>query len=53
MDDDLICTNCNTTLDLADEFARIWDECLDAIEQNELNTQQAREGNPYRVKAAD
>ena len=28
-----------------------WDECLDAIEQNELNTAQAREGNPYRADA--
>lgn len=28
--------------------AAAWDECLDAIEQNELNTEQARSGNPYR-----
>jgi len=27
-----------------------WDDCLDAIEQNELNTEQARQGNPYRVQ---
>lgn len=25
-----------------------WDECLDAIEKHELNTEQARIGNPYR-----
>lgn len=27
---------------------RSWDECLTEIEQNELNTDQAREDNPYR-----
>lgn len=27
---------------------RTWDECLAEIEENEINTQQAREGNPYR-----
>lgn len=32
--------------------ANAWDACLDAIEQNELNTGQAREGNPYREEAA-
>ncbi len=26
-----------------------WDYCLDEIEANELNTEQAREGNPYRA----
>ncbi len=26
----------------------VWDEVLDEIEQNEINTAQAREGNPYR-----
>ncbi|WP_382307319.1 hypothetical protein [Herbiconiux sp. UC225_62] len=31
--------------------ADVWDACLDAIEQNELNTIQAREGNPYRAGA--
>lgn len=25
-----------------------WNECLDAIEKHELNTEQARSGNPYR-----
>lgn len=29
--------------------AEAWDACLDAIDQNELNTDQAREGNPYRT----
>ena len=28
--------------------ARAWDECLNAIEKHELNTEQARTGNPYR-----
>lgn len=32
---------------LREHDAKVWDEVLDAIEQNELNTQQAREGNPY------
>lgn len=27
----------------------VWDEVLDVIEENELNTGQARQGNPYRV----
>jgi hypothetical protein len=27
--------------------AEAWDECLDAIERYELNTEQARSGNPY------
>lgn len=31
--------------------AEAWDECLDAIEQHELNTEQARAGNPYRAAA--
>jgi hypothetical protein len=29
--------------------AAAWDECLDAIEANEINTEQARAGNPYRT----
>lgn len=29
--------------------ARAWDECLNAIEKHELNTEQARAGNPYRA----
>jgi len=36
---------------LADLKADVWDECLTAIEENEINTQQAREGNPYRKGA--
>lgn len=28
-----------------------WDECLSEIDANEINTQQAREGNPYREGA--
>ena len=27
--------------------ASAWDECLSAIDANELNTEQARDGNPY------
>lgn len=38
----------------SDWLARVkeatWDECLDEIEEYEINTQQAREGNPYRAK---
>ena len=36
---------------LADAREKTWDECLDAIDQNELNTDQAREGNPHRNTA--
>jgi hypothetical protein len=36
---------------LALHDAEVWDACLDAIEQNELNTEQARQGNPYRAAA--
>jgi hypothetical protein len=32
--------------------AKAWEACLDAIDQNELNTEQARNGNPYRAKPA-
>lgn len=28
--------------------AAVWEECLTEIEENELNTDQARKGNPYR-----
>ena len=28
---------------------RAWDRCLDEIEKYEINTQQAREGNPHRA----
>jgi len=30
--------------------AEAWDFCLDEIEQNDLNTAQARIGNPYRTE---
>jgi len=30
-------------------LAHVWDECLNAIEVNNLNTEQARDGNPYRA----
>jgi hypothetical protein len=33
---------------LAGVQADAWDACLDDIEKYEINTQQAREGNPYR-----
>lgn len=33
---------------LAELKALVWDHCLNEIEQYELNTQQARDGNPYR-----
>lgn len=29
--------------------ADAWDECLDEIDKYELNTEQARDGNPYRA----
>lgn len=32
--------------------AEAWDECLDEIDKNELNTEQARSGNPYRGEQA-
>lgn len=28
--------------------AAAWDRCLDEIEAYEINTEQAREGNPYK-----
>lgn len=31
--------------------AEAWDECLDAIEKHELNTEQARTDNPYRASS--
>jgi hypothetical protein len=37
---------------LATVKADAWDECLDEIEANYLNLQQARSGNPYRWKQA-
>jgi hypothetical protein len=37
---------------LASVKADAWDECLDEIEANYLNLQQARSGNPYRWKQA-
>ena len=33
--------------------AKAWDACLDAIDTHELNTSQAREGNPYRKTATE
>lgn len=30
--------------------AEAWDHCLDEIEANDINTQQAREGNRYRYE---
>jgi len=35
---------------LQEERAQAWDFCLDEIEQNDLNTAEAREGNPYRTE---
>jgi len=37
----------------AEKKADVWDECLTAIESNNLNTEQARKGNPYRPVADD
>jgi hypothetical protein len=34
---------------LAQVKADAWDHCLDEIEQNEINTAQARKYNPYRI----
>lgn len=33
----------------AEVAANAWDRCLDEIEAYEINTQQARDGNPYRA----
>ena len=37
------------TSTLATVKADTWDECLDTIDKNELNTEPARAGNPYRA----